>query len=213
LCSIKPELLRLLFGHVDTYFKIETRFGNVFVTATGQDHIFADANHNCMSANLSEPDRHGPLTINRVQYGVNAHFYRWADGYWRIGLEDADWSSKYHSLYGSKLNSKSYNDSHMSEAARAKFTSELTPLINDWAKQNAALLNAATIEMHEDKVEAAGAAVLEARSALALAEEALEAAREALNAAKQNAKAVKTSGGRRVPLYDPNFFEEAKGVL
>src|ERR1700730_2864337 len=94
----------------NNYSKIETRFGNMYVTATGEGHIFADANHNCASANLSEPDRHGPLTINRVLYGVNAHFYLWADGCWHIGMESGDWSSRYHSLYGSKLVSNSYND-------------------------------------------------------------------------------------------------------
>src|ERR1700721_1718650 len=99
---------------MENYSKIETKFGNMYLTATGEGHIFADANHNCGGANLSEPERHGPLTINRVQYGVNCHFYLWADGEWRIGMESGDWSQRYHSLYGSKLTSKGYNDSHMS---------------------------------------------------------------------------------------------------
>jgi hypothetical protein len=168
----------------DSYSKIETRFGNIYVTATGEGHIFADANHNCASANLSEPDRHGPLTINTIQYGCNAHFYLWSDGAWHIGMESGDWSSRYHSLYGSKLVSKSYSDSHMTDAARAKFATEVTPLINTWALDNPHRLYAAAVESLETKVEGASAAVLEARSALALAEQALEAAEKELAAAK-----------------------------
>jgi hypothetical protein len=169
---------------MDNCSKIETKFGNIFVTATGSGHIFADANHNSGSANLSEPDRHGPLTINRVQYGVNAHFYRWTDGCWHIGMESGDWSSKYHSLYGSKLVSKSFNDSHMSDAARAKFAEHVTPIINTWALENPHRLYAAAVETHEDKVNAAVVALAEAQEAVKEAEQALEAAEKELAAAK-----------------------------
>jgi hypothetical protein len=169
---------------MDSYSKIETKFGNIYVTATGEGHIFADANHNSASANLSEPDRHGPLTINKIQYGCNAHFYLWSDGAWHIGMENGDWSQRYHSLYGSKLVSKSYNDSHMTDAARAKFTAEVTPLINAWALENPHRLYAAAVESHEDKVGAAVVALAEAREAAKAAEQVLEAAENELAAAK-----------------------------
>jgi hypothetical protein len=149
---------------MEGYYKVSTKFGNVYLKPTSDSHIYVDANHNCGSSHIEEGlDRHGPLKVNNVEMGVTAHFYKWSDGKWRIGHENADWSTLYHALHAGKLIYKDYNSMGASESARKKLTDELTAVVGNWIAQNPQALRAASIEDLEAKLKKAEAEFIEKR--------------------------------------------------
>jgi hypothetical protein len=170
---------------MDSYHKISTKFGNVYLKPTSDSHIYVDANHNCGSSHIEEGiDRHGPLTVNNVEMGVTAHFYKWSDGKWRIGKERADWSSTCHALHASKLIYKNYNSMDASESARKKLTDELTTVVGNWVAQNPQALHAASVEYLEAKLKKAEDTFKEKRLAAYEAEQEMNSARDALKVAR-----------------------------
>jgi len=177
---------------MDKYYKVSTKFGNVYLKPTSDSHIYVDANHNCGSIHIEEPTRHGPLKVNNVEMGVTAHFYEWSDGKWRIGHENADWSTAYHALSASKLIYKDYNSMGASESARKKLTDELTAVVGNWIAQNPQALHAASIEHLEAKLKKAEAAFIEKRDLARIAEQNLIDARNELKVARTYNKEEKS---------------------
>lgn len=169
------------------YFKIETPFGNVYAHATAANHIFVDANHNCLSSHIEEGgDRHGPITVNRMSIGMHAHFYLSADGSFAVGKDGESPSQRYHSLYASNLNAKgnSYKSGDVSFASRDKIVAVLTPLVNAWVKANPDKLLAANVDDLESKLEKAEEDFREKRQEYRDAEMKMNKARTELNSAK-----------------------------
>jgi hypothetical protein len=171
---------------MNSYHKVSTKFGNVYLKPTSDSHIYVDANHNCGSIHIEEPTRHGPLKVNNVEMGVTAHFYEWSDGKWRIGHENADWS-KSARFFPLPLYSMG-----ASESARKKLTDELTAVVGNWIAQNPQALHAASIEHLEANLKKAKAEFIEKRDLARIAEQNLIDARNELKVARTYNKEEKS---------------------
>jgi hypothetical protein len=166
-----------------TYHRLVTPFGDLWLNPTSGTHIYADANHNCLSENIPvrpDGDRCAPLTVNRVAYGATIHFYLWADGHWHIGMEfDKDGNAlnsyaRRQSLYMSKLHHKSYADSHPSFAAVDKVLAGVEAPLNEWCKTHAEVLHNAAVEDARKRVETLKAEIAEVQGELVNRERRLE---------------------------------------
>ena len=140
----------------DTYYKLETPFGNVWLKPTSGTHIHADANSNHNAADeYPTGSRKGPVTVNRVEYGAGAHLYLHPDGIWRIGQDNSS-QAAYNSLYMSRsIFSGNFSRDEASNAARLKYGNALTALVNDWVKQHPRELAEAALEDAENNIERA----------------------------------------------------------
>lgn len=136
----------------DTYYKIESPFGNLWVVPTQKDHIYLSCGHNINDPKeYPEGTRQGPLVINKVDYCVNCHFYLWKDGKWHIGMEN-DNASRIGCLYLSKVNYHNPSD-RFPWAAYKKITEQLPLYINQWAMENFDKIALAHLEHLNDVME------------------------------------------------------------
>jgi hypothetical protein len=162
---------------MDKYYKVSTKFGNVYLKPTSDSHIYVDASG---SSHIEEGlDRHGPLKVNNVEMGVTAHFYKWSDEKWRIGKERADWSTSYHALYSLYTSC---------ESARKKLTDELTTVVGNWVAQNPQALADASVEDLEAKLKKAEADLKEKQAEMDVLDYAVRQAKDALTLALRSAK-------------------------
>lgn len=130
---------------MDEYQKVPTKFGNVWVIATGRDHVYVSASRNCASWGTGVPlpeesatGRHGPLTVRGVEYSVSAHLYKHPGGAWRIGEPGRTDYERRTSLSVSRIHAATYAKSHPSPSAWQAIATEITRAVGEWIKQHAA---------------------------------------------------------------------------
>jgi hypothetical protein len=125
-------------------YKIDTKFGSVYITPTERDHIYVGFGYD----SHYEP---GEFQIRRVKYCGNMHLYLWHDGKFRIGQEDKDAWSQRQALYMSKR-VLDVHKAEPSEAARETVKTEVLPLVLDWIAANVPAILEADREYCENKI-------------------------------------------------------------
>ena len=154
----------------DTYYRVITSLGIIWVFPTDANHIYCDANHHCLSKNIpARPldDRCEPLTVNRVEYGTSAHLYKWSDGKFHLGQEkELPYQRINSNLHMSRLNAKTYNESHASEAAKKKVIAVLETEINEWVSKHQDILRHAELNKRKEQIESMREQVEHARNEL-----------------------------------------------
>ena len=134
-------------------FKIETKLGNVWITATQANHIYVDFGSN-LNVDKEGPEnfaRRGPVTIRGVKYGGSLHLFRWNGasdwtGAFHLGRQSESEWERGRSLYMNRLSAKRYADSRPSDTARRVAVEVIVPLVNAWVRDNAPVLEAAERE-------------------------------------------------------------------
>jgi hypothetical protein len=150
-------------------YVLETPFGKLSLLPTDGNHIYVDGNL-------------GPITINRVDYSVSVHLYKWADDNWHVGLE-GNRESQLHSTYLSRRDHKSSSyETHSN--AKHKLEAALSPLVTQWAKTKPEALLSAESAYLLEQYQRAEDAMYKAKEELEKRVRELEQARVKLECAK-----------------------------
>jgi hypothetical protein len=155
----------------DNAHKIETSLGPLYLTFTSADHVCAHTSRQNDSA----------LTVNRVQYSVNAHVYLWSDGTWNLGEEGKDAYQRRQSLHATRFHWIKVSDMYPSQPARDKMTSVVEQAVRNFAVSNAGIIRAAQLQHLQEELEKAEVIERETREAHGTAELARQQAAQALN--------------------------------
>lgn len=100
---------------------METKQIQIDMRPTEKDHIFVE----CQS-----------IMVNRVEYSLTAHYFRWNDGNFYLGMEDQqDWKRK-----GNLYMSRKGDCSYPSESAKRKTIEILDKAVNKWVSESESLL-------------------------------------------------------------------------
>ncbi len=147
--------------------QINSKFGALVAVLT-------DANHAHVStAGVG-------ITVNKVEYHVNCHLYRWSDGAWHIGQEGKNQYEQRQSVHMTRKNWVRVNDMYPSRAAFDKAAPEIRQAFVDFVHANPDTAVVAQRQHLADALEAAEqrhqdamAKALEALNALHVAQDAL----------------------------------------
>lgn len=110
-------------------YRLDTPIGSPFVRSLGE-HIGVQGGipHNTLEG------AGGALTINGVEYSVQAHFHRWADGRFHAGAEDSRENWREPHISRREYNpDRGYSGNEPTAAARKRAREVLEAAVNDWA--------------------------------------------------------------------------------
>lgn len=161
-------------------FKIETKIGNVWITATQGDHIYVDFGSNLVAEEGPENcSRRGPVTVRGVKYSGSLHLFLWpADGSFHLGRQGETSYKCSLALYMSKLSARNYADSYPTDAAKRAVVEVVVPLVDAWVKANAPVLEAAEREHKQREREKRQQEISELRAKIADLEKEIKALEE-----------------------------------
>lgn len=141
-----------------------TAFGKLQIRPTEATHVFV-----CTAG----PDY---LIVNKVQYSVNCHLYKWSDGEWRIGMEDKSTYEQRQSLYMTRISWQNAKNVHPSAKTWEKAAAEITTAVQAFVLSNRDVVVAAEREHLKEKMDSAK---LTYANACAVANDALSAFQKA----------------------------------
>jgi hypothetical protein len=148
--------------------QINSKFGALVAVLT-------DANHAHVStAGVG-------ITVNKVEYHVNCHLYRWSDGTWHIGQEGKNQYEQRQSLHMTRKNWVRVNDMYPSRAAFDKAAPEIRQAFVDFVHANPVLATEAQWEHLQDALESAESKYAEALAAADEARKVRDAAQAAFD--------------------------------
>jgi hypothetical protein len=137
---------------MSNYHKIVTKIGNIWAKPMQKDYIYV-----CLGENLNAEeegpgplDRRDPIKVRGISYYGSAYVHLWSDGTFHVGQEEKpEWEHKYHSLWLGRPDRFCTNSEAASESARIAIIAAITPVLNQWVKDNPFYMN----EAHQEHLE------------------------------------------------------------